>query len=89
MSRSSSHFTWHSRVHSVDNDGTLFYLRTNKDAPKYKVVTLDIGKPTELKEFIPETDGTLSDIGSVNRGANFAVVYKRNVGGLTDRPALD
>ncbi|KAF6762498.1 prolyl oligopeptidase [Ephemerocybe angulata] len=63
----------------VDNDGPLFYIRTNKDAPRYKVVTIDVSKPTKFKEFIPESDGSLGDVSSVNRGRNFAVVYKRNV----------
>ncbi|KAJ2925832.1 hypothetical protein H1R20_g11259, partial [Candolleomyces eurysporus] len=63
----------------VANDGPLFYLRTNRDAPKYKAVTVDISKPIEFKEFIPESDGFLSDISTVNEGKNFAIVYKRNV----------
>ena len=69
-------------LNSVENDGSLFYVRTNKDAPKYKVVTVDVSKSpsqADWKEFIPESDGFLQDISSVNRGNNFAVSYKRNV----------
>jgi prolyl oligopeptidase len=63
----------------VANDGPLFYLRTNRDAPKYKAVTVDISKPIEFKDFISESDGFLSDISAVNEGKNFAIIYKRNV----------
>ncbi len=34
----------------ITNDGTLFYIQTNKDAPKYKIITMDIStkSTTEL-----------------------------------------
>jgi len=63
----------------VANDGTVFVLKTNKDAPLYKVVTVDISKPIEFKDFIPESDGFLAEVVSVNQGNNYAIVYKRNV----------
>jgi hypothetical protein len=50
----------------------LIYLKTNLNAPWYKVVTIDIS--TETRDFIPELeDATLSEVKCVN------VIYKRNV----------
>ena len=36
---------------SVANDGTVFYFRTNKDAPQYKLVSVDISAPPEQRVF--------------------------------------
>ncbi|WAR60676.1 hypothetical protein PtB15_9B615 [Puccinia triticina] len=39
----------------VTNDDSQMYFLTNKDAPKYKVVTYDLNKPEEgFKDFVPE-----------------------------------
>ncbi|KAF9558232.1 prolyl oligopeptidase [Agrocybe pediades] len=63
----------------IANDRTVFYFRTNKDAPKYKVIAVDTSKNNETKELIPERgDATLSSVVSVNK-AYFALTYKRNV----------
>ncbi|KAF4618878.1 hypothetical protein D9613_009989 [Agrocybe pediades] len=63
----------------IANDGPLFYLKTNKDAPQYKVITVDISKDNEIKELISERcDACLSSIVSVNK-SYFALTYKRNV----------
>ena len=68
--------------YSVANDGTVFYLRTNKDAPQYKLVSVDIADPPEkrvFKEVIPEDKNAhLENILAVN-GDYAVVVYKRNV----------
>ena len=68
---------------SVANDGTVFYFHTNKDAPQYKLVSVDIADPPEkrvFKELIPEDkDAHLEDVRAVN-GDHAVVVYKRNVG---------
>ena len=67
---------------SVANNGTTFYFLTNKDAPQYKLVTVDITHPAEqrvFKDILPEDkDAHLEDVLAVN-GDHFAVVYKRNV----------
>ncbi|KAF9526276.1 prolyl oligopeptidase [Crepidotus variabilis] len=62
----------------VSNQGSLFYLRTNNSAPRYKVVTVDIAKGNEFQELIPESDANLSSILCVNKD-HFALTYKRNV----------
>jgi prolyl oligopeptidase len=62
------------------NDGTKLYIRTNEDAPQYKVVTLDLADQLrERKVVIPEDkDAHLEDVLPVNKDT-FVVVYKRNV----------
>jgi prolyl oligopeptidase len=58
----------------------LLYLKTDLNAPRFKVVTIDIstGEP-ETRDFIPELkDATLSEVKCVNKEF-FIVIYKRNV----------
>ena len=57
---------------------------TNLNAPRYKVVTIDISTDEpETRDFIPELkDGTLSLVKCVNK-EYFVVVYKRNVSSFT------
>ncbi|KAF8529233.1 prolyl oligopeptidase [Hysterangium stoloniferum] len=64
----------------IANDGTKFYLQTNKDAPQYRVVEIDLTDPSRnLREFIPENkDAHLGTILAV-ADDKFVVVYKRNV----------
>jgi len=67
----------------IANDGTKLYIRTNEDAPQYKIVTLDLADDKRERTIvIPEdTEANLEYILSVNDGT-FAVVYKRNVSPL-------
>ncbi|KAI9456943.1 prolyl oligopeptidase [Boletus coccyginus] len=63
----------------VANDGTKLYLWTNRDAPKYKVVTIDLADPKRTQDLIPEEkDASLSDIIAVDKD-KFVLIYKRNV----------
>lgn len=64
---------------SITNHGSTLYVRTNKDASQYKVITIDLAKKNEVKDLILETDAFLSDVSSVNKD-NLAIIYKRNVG---------
>jgi prolyl oligopeptidase len=45
----------------IDNVGTTFYFRTNKDAPLGKVVAIDVENPAPdaWKSIVPETNDTL------------------------------
>ena len=67
---------------SIANDGTKFYLLTNKDAPQYKLVSVNLADPPEQRVFhdvIPEDKGAhLEDVTAVHHN-NFVVTYKRNV----------
>ncbi|TCD62958.1 hypothetical protein EIP91_006189 [Steccherinum ochraceum] len=80
---------WNKLIDSFDakyeyiaNDGSVFYFHTNKDAPQFKVVSVDIStSPSERvwKDIIPEDkDAHLETVVAVG-GDSLAVVYKRNV----------
>ena len=66
--------------YSITNHGSLIYIKTNLNAPRYKVITIDIStNELETRDFIPELkDGTLSQVKCVNK-EYFIVIYKRNV----------
>lgn len=67
---------------SIANDGTVFYFLTNKGAPLYKLVAVDIAHPPQQRVFrdvIPEDkDASLEEVLAVD-GNSFAVIYKRSV----------
>jgi prolyl oligopeptidase len=43
----------------IDNIGPIFYFRTDKDAPRSRVVTIDIAKPDVWKEIVPQAGESL------------------------------
>ena len=43
----------------VTNQGTRFTFLTNKDAPRQRLVSLDIRKPAALTQIVGEQEGTL------------------------------
>ena len=52
----------------VGNAGAEFYFKTNRDAPRRRLVAIDIGKldgPPAWKEIIPESEATLLHVGFV------------------------
>jgi prolyl oligopeptidase len=48
-----------SRNFFIDNVGPRFYFRTDKNAPLGRVIAIDIGKPDEWKEIIPQAKESL------------------------------
>ncbi len=50
------------------NDGTLFYFRTNLDAPRYRVIGIDVQSParSSWKEILPQSDDVLESVSLVN-----------------------
>ncbi|KAG6809347.1 hypothetical protein H0H92_000596 [Tricholoma furcatifolium] len=69
-----------SEYHIVASEGSLLYVKTNADAPQYKVITIDLSneKPV-FADLIPEAkDANLDDIEFINNNT-FVTVYKRNV----------
>lgn len=51
----------------LGNDGPLFYFRTDLNAPKKRIIALDIRdpQPEKAKELVPETDDVLDDVGLI------------------------
>ncbi|HBE17110.1 MAG TPA: S9 family peptidase [Cyanobacteria bacterium UBA11149] len=50
----------------IDNDGSIFWFRTDLNAPRGKVITIDINNPEEWQEIIPQTSETLEAVGLLN-----------------------
>ncbi|MFQ5590637.1 MAG: prolyl oligopeptidase family protein [Phycisphaerae bacterium] len=62
----------------IDNDGPLFWFRTDLDAPRGRVIAIDTNNPdrTAWKEIIPETRDTLVAVNVV--GGKFFARYLRD-----------
>ncbi len=61
----------------IDNDGSIFWFRTDLDAPRGRVIAIDINNPPsppltkggikgEWQEVIPQADETLESVGLLN-----------------------
>ncbi|GAB4207508.1 MAG: prolyl oligopeptidase family serine peptidase [Coleofasciculaceae cyanobacterium] len=52
----------------IDNDGSIFWFRTDLDAPRGRVIAIDINNPARdnWQELIPQTDETLESVGLLN-----------------------
>ena len=69
---------------SLGNDGTKFYLRTNKDAPKYKIITFDIAdKSFSQKDIVPEQSDAKLEHAYIVNNDKIVTVHKRNVRAFT------
>jgi prolyl oligopeptidase len=62
----------------LGNDGTLFYFRTDLDAPRGRVVAIDVAHPERAswRELVAEQDAVLSFATMVND--RFVLVYERD-----------
>ena len=45
--------------HVLGNDGSRLYVRTDRDAPKGRIVAIDLDRPDVLVELVPEGDATI------------------------------
>ncbi|MEX2112553.1 MAG: prolyl oligopeptidase family serine peptidase [Pirellulales bacterium] len=61
----------------IDNDGPVFYLKTNRNAPRSRVIAIDTRKPAEehWQELIPQADEPLTAASLVG-GRLFATYLK-------------
>ncbi len=50
---------YHAEYTFLANDGSTFYFKTDLDAPRYRVIAIDVAKPTERREIIPQGEGVL------------------------------
>ncbi len=59
---------WNAQYDYVANDGPLFWFRTDLNAPRGRVVAIDLRKPApkDWKEVIPQGEATLSSVSLVN-----------------------
>lgn len=47
------------------SDGTKLFFVTDKDAPRYRVVRVDVNDPTKLETLVPEARGTIEQASRV------------------------
>ncbi len=59
----------------IDNDGSIFYFQTDFDAPRGRVIAIDINHPerSQWEEIIPEQKDVLSSVKVINN--QFVTVY--------------
>jgi prolyl oligopeptidase len=52
----------------IDNDGPVFYFRTDKNAPRSRIIAVDVRKPdpSQWKEIVPEAPQTLVSANIIN-----------------------
>jgi prolyl oligopeptidase len=61
----------------VDNAGPVFYFQTNAGAPRGKVVSIDLQRPSFERDVIPERSDVLEDVAAV--GGRFVGHYLHDV----------
>ena len=57
----------------IDNDGPVFYVRTNEDAPNAKVIAVDVRQPGTRRTIVPEGSDALDGVSAV--GGHFFLSY--------------
>ncbi|WP_129793189.1 prolyl oligopeptidase family protein [Sphingosinicella sp. CPCC 101087] len=43
----------------LGNRGSTFYWRTNRDAPRQRIIAMNLDRPAELREVVPQDEATL------------------------------
>lgn len=73
----------------VDNDGPVFFFRTDLDAPRARVVAIDITRPgrEHWKELIPQAEETLTSVSVV--GDRFFCHYLKDARSLVRVHGMD
>jgi len=62
----------------VDNDGPVFWFRTDLKAPRGRLIAIDINQPARAnwKELIPQAAETLTGVGTLNN--QFIAIYLKD-----------
>ena len=73
----------------IDNDGPVFWFRTDLNAPRARVIGIDVTRPDRAnwKEIIPETTDTLTSVNVV--GNRFFCLYLKDARSVVKVHALD
>ncbi|KAL9244069.1 hypothetical protein vseg_017881 [Gypsophila vaccaria] len=64
---------------AVANDGSVFTFRTNKDAPKFKLVRVDFNTPSIWTDVIPQSKKDVLDSAVAVSRSQLLVCYLRDV----------
>lgn len=67
------------QYHVIANDDTVFTFRTNKDAPKYKLVRVDLKEPTVWSDVIQEAKNDVLESACAVNGNQMIVRYLSDV----------
>jgi prolyl oligopeptidase len=72
----------------IGNDGSVFYFLTNREAPRYRLITIDITQPepTKWKTLIPECNDTIEAVSIIHQ--QFIVIYLHDAHELIRRFSL-
>ncbi|KAM7521216.1 hypothetical protein LguiB_020178 [Lonicera macranthoides] len=65
--------------HAIANDDTVFTFLTNKDAPKYKLVRVDLKEPSTWTEVLPESEKDVLESAVAVNGSQFIASYLSDV----------
>ena len=60
----------------LDNDGPIFWFRTDLAAPRARIIAIDIRKPEEMKELVPQSADKLASVSVV--GDRFIANYLKD-----------
>ncbi len=64
----------------IDNDGSVFWFRTDLNAPRARIVAIDVRKPDEIKELVPQSEDKLENVSVV--GERFIAGYLKDAQSL-------
>ena len=80
---------WDARYDFLGNDGDTFFFKTNLDAPKERVLAIDLNRPgrDNWREVIPQTDNTLESVSLI--GGRLVASYLQDVKPLVQIFGLD
>lgn len=67
------------QYYDIANDDTLFSFLTNKDAPKYKLVQVDLKEPSKWVDLIPEDEKDVLESAVAVNGNQLIVSYLSDV----------
>lgn len=67
------------RYRAIANDDTLFTFRTNKDAPKYKLVQVDLREPSNWTVVLEEAEKDVLESACAVNGNQILVCYLSDV----------
>jgi prolyl oligopeptidase len=71
---------WDALYTFLGNDGPVFFFHTNKDAPRNRLVAIDIRDPASWQEIVPQADETLESATFV--GGHFVGRYLKDASSL-------
>ena len=71
----------------IEYEGSLFWFRTDYDAPKGRLIGIDLTQPENWQEIVPETENTLEGISVLNH--QFILDYLQNARSRLQIHALD